>query len=79
MDTDDYRLITNADATCIEEIDWDNLLSHREGEICQKRWQQMVRYIGEHKERPFVEQLEVLSQRYCPEMLEYRAKKDELL
>ncbi|XP_078151822.1 uncharacterized protein LOC144547091 [Carex rostrata] len=79
-DTDDYRLITalqDLDASCIEEVDWDNLLPHRDGEICHKRWRQMVRYIGEHKEKPFIEQLDILSNRYCPEMLEYRAEKDK--
>lgn len=49
----------------------------RDGEICHKRWRQMVRYIGEHKEKPFIEQLDILSNRYCPEMLEYRAEKDK--
>lgn len=39
----------------------------------------MVRYIGEHKERPFIEKVEILAKRYCPEMLEYRAKNDEEL
>ncbi|XP_078155770.1 uncharacterized protein LOC144551607 isoform X1 [Carex rostrata] len=80
-DTDDYRLITalqDLDASCIEEVDWDILLPHRDGEICHKRWRQMVRYMGEHKEKPFIEQLDILSNRYCPEMLEYRAEKDNL-
>ncbi|XP_020111030.1 RNA polymerase I termination factor [Ananas comosus] len=74
-DTDDYRLveaIQSLDASCIEDVDWDNLLEHRSGEVCRKRWNQMIRHIGGYKERPFIEQVEVLANRYCPEMLEYR-------
>ncbi|KAH7665240.1 SANT/Myb domain-containing protein [Dioscorea alata] len=75
VDSDDYRLIyalQNEDACCEEDVDWDNLLEHRPGDICRKRWNQMIRYIGGHREKSFIEQVEVLSQRYCPEMLEYR-------
>ncbi|KAF3340029.1 myb domain-containing protein [Carex littledalei] len=72
-----HKWLQDLDASCIEEVDWDNLLPHRDGEICHKRWRQMVRYIGEHKEKPFIEQLDILSNRYCPEMLEYRAEKDK--
>jgi hypothetical protein len=54
-----------------EVFDCENLF-FRDGEICLKRWLQMVRYIGEHKERPFIEKVEILAKRYCPEMLEYR-------
>uniref|UniRef100_A0A0D9WPL9 Myb-like domain-containing protein n=1 Tax=Leersia perrieri TaxID=77586 RepID=A0A0D9WPL9_9ORYZ len=74
-DTDDYRLVEtlqNVDAVCIEDVDWDNLLDHRSGEVCRKRWNEMVRNIGGHREKPFIEQVEVLSKRYCPEMLDYR-------
>ena len=44
----------------------------RSGEVCRQRWNQMVRGIGGHREKPFIEQVEVLSRRYCPEMVEYR-------
>nr|BAD62412.1 MYB transcription factor-like [Oryza sativa Japonica Group] len=74
-DTDDYRLVEalqNVDAVCVEDIDWDNLLDHRSGEVCRQRWNEMVRYLGGHKEKPFIEQVEVLSKRYCPEMVDYR-------
>ncbi|XP_072989811.1 uncharacterized protein [Typha latifolia] len=74
-DKDDYHLLEalqNIDASCVEDVDWDNLLEHRSGETCRKRWNQMIRHIGGNKERPFIEQVEVLSNRYCPEMLEYR-------
>lgn len=43
----------------------------RSGDICRKRWTEMARYIGENKEKPFIEQVEVLWQRYS-EMIEYR-------
>ncbi|KAM0937851.1 putative transcription factor MYB-HB-like family [Dioscorea sansibarensis] len=75
VDSDDYRLIyalQNEDACCEEDVDWDNLLEHRPSDICRKRWKQMIQYIGGHREKTFIEQVDVLSQRYCPEMLEYR-------
>ncbi|XP_074582260.1 uncharacterized protein LOC141838628 [Curcuma longa] len=74
-DKDDYLLVDalrNLDACCYEDVDWDNLLEHRPGAVCRRRWTEMVRYIGMNKVRPFMEQVEVLSKRYCPEMIEYR-------
>lgn len=37
----------------------------------------MTKYIGGHQERSFMDQVDVLSNRYCPEMYEYRIKRDE--
>nr|GMD45817.1 DNA-binding protein REB1-like [Ipomoea batatas] len=74
-DSDDYRLIGalyTLDATCIENVDWDNLLEHRSGELCLKRWKQMVIHIGNHWSKPFSEQVEVLAKRYCPSLIEVR-------
>ncbi|KAK7393336.1 hypothetical protein VNO78_21889 [Psophocarpus tetragonolobus] len=74
-DTDDYRLVNALfilDASCMEEVDWDNLLDHRPGDVCRKRWNQMVRCIGEHGGKSFAEQVEVLAKRYCPDLLEAR-------
>nr|GMD45816.1 DNA-binding protein REB1-like [Ipomoea batatas] len=72
-DSDDYRLIDalyTLDATCIENVDWDNLLEHRSGELCLKRWKQMVIHIGNHQSKPFSEQVEILAKRYCPSLIE---------
>ncbi|KAL0357589.1 UNVERIFIED_CONTAM: hypothetical protein Scaly_1444600 [Sesamum calycinum] len=66
--TDDYRLISalySLDATCMEDVDWDNLVDTRSGDICRKRWNQMVLHIGKHGNKSFAEQVEVLAQRYC--------------
>ncbi|CAN6179061.1 unnamed protein product [Urochloa humidicola] len=74
-DTDDYLLmeaLQKVDAVCVEDVDWESLLDHRSGEVCRRRWNQMVRMIGGHREKPFIEQVEVLARRYCPEMLDYR-------
>ncbi|KAM3256561.1 hypothetical protein ACQJBY_049166 [Aegilops geniculata] len=74
-DIDDYRLVEalqKVDAVCIEDVDWESLLVHRSGEVCRQRWNQMVRGIGSHREKTFIEQVEVLSKRYCPEMIDYR-------
>nr|QSD99547.1 MYB family transcription factor [Melilotus albus] len=74
-DTDDYRLINalyTLDACCMEEVDWDNLLELRSGDACRKRWDQMVHHIGEHTAKSFVEQVEVLTKRFCPDLLEAR-------
>nr|XP_051229122.1 uncharacterized protein LOC127346920 [Lolium perenne] len=50
----------------------DYLLVEASGEVCRQRWNQMVRGLGGHREKPFIEQLDVLSRCYCPEMIEYR-------
>ncbi|XP_052210060.1 RNA polymerase I termination factor [Diospyros lotus] len=74
-DTDDYRLLHalySLDACCIEDVDWDNLLDHRSGDVCLKRWNQMIRHIGEYGNKSFAEQVEILSERYCPDELEAR-------
>ncbi|XP_022869744.1 DNA-binding protein REB1-like [Olea europaea var. sylvestris] len=74
-DVDDYRLLSvlyNLDSTCIEDVDWDNLLDDRSGDLCRMRWNQMVLHIGKHGTKSFAEQVEVLAQRYCPDLLEAR-------
>ncbi|KAK6126395.1 hypothetical protein DH2020_039845 [Rehmannia glutinosa] len=74
-DTDDYRLIGalySIDATCIEDVDWDNLIDDRTRYVCRKRWNQMVLHIGQHGNKSFAEQVEILAQRYCPHLLEAR-------
>ncbi|XP_061369792.1 DNA-binding protein REB1-like [Gastrolobium bilobum] len=74
-DTDDYRLVNalfTLDACCMEEVDWDYLLDHRSGDVCRKRWSQMVQYIGEHGRKSFAEQVEILAKRFCPDLLEAR-------
>lgn len=74
-DTDDYRLLSALDALdaiSIEDVDWDHLLEHRPGDICRKRWHQMVQHIGQHGVKSFAEQVEVLSKRYCPALVEAR-------
>ncbi|XP_019413011.1 PREDICTED: cyclin-D-binding Myb-like transcription factor 1 isoform X2 [Lupinus angustifolius] len=74
-DTDDYRLINalfTLDACCFEEVEWDYLLDHRPGDVCRKRWNEMVRHIGELVGKSFVDQVEILAKRFCPELLEAR-------
>ncbi|XP_047047176.1 DNA-binding protein REB1-like isoform X1 [Lolium rigidum] len=78
-DVDDYLMVEalqKDDAVCVEDVDWDSLLDHRSGEVCRQRWNQIVRGIGGHREKPFIEQVEVLSRRYCPEMIEYRQPRE---
>lgn len=74
-DTDDYRLVDalfELDASCIEDVDWDNLLDHRPGEICRKRWNQMILHIGQLGNKSFTDQVEVLAKRYRPDLVEVR-------
>ncbi|XP_027171162.1 RNA polymerase I termination factor-like [Coffea eugenioides] len=74
-DADDYRLIDalfQLDASCTEDVDWDNLLEHRSGDVCRKRWRQMVLHIGDCRSNSFADQVEVLAKRYCPDLLEAR-------
>ncbi|KAL5185421.1 hypothetical protein HKD37_17G048902 [Glycine soja] len=75
LTTNDYRLVNalfTLDACCMEEVDWDNLLEHRPGNVCRKWWNQMVQYIGEHGGKSFAEQVEILAKRFCPDLLEVR-------
>ncbi|XP_027366502.1 cyclin-D-binding Myb-like transcription factor 1 [Abrus precatorius] len=79
-DTDDYRLISalfTLDPCTMAEVDWDNLLEHRPGDVCRKRWNQMVQFIGQHGGKPFGEQVEILAKRFCPDLLEVREAFDE--
>ncbi|KAH7513934.1 hypothetical protein FEM48_Zijuj11G0035500 [Ziziphus jujuba var. spinosa] len=74
-DTDDYRLVdalSSLDATSMEDVEWDELLEHRSGDLCRKRWNQMVKHIGEHGNKSFADQVEVLTKRYCLDVLEAR-------
>lgn len=74
-DTDDYYMVmalSNLDAACMEDVDWDNLLEGRSGVICRKRWNQMVKHLGPDRNKPFSEQVEILSTRYCPDVVEAR-------
>ncbi|KAG6476275.1 hypothetical protein ZIOFF_065514 [Zingiber officinale] len=72
LNLQDYaERLMRLDACCVEDVDWDNLLEHRPGDICRKRWTEMTRYISKNKEKSFIEQVEVLSQHYS-EMTEYR-------
>lgn len=79
-DADDYRLLSalvGLDACSMEEVDWDFLIENRSGDVCRKRWAQMVRHIGEHGKKSFVEQVEILSERYCPNLVEVREAVDK--
>ncbi|KDP39737.1 hypothetical protein JCGZ_02757 [Jatropha curcas] len=75
LDVDDYSLVIelyDLGACCMEDVDWDSLLEHRSGDLCRKRWSQMVKHIGEHGNKSFADQVEVLSKRYCADILEAR-------
>ena len=72
---DDYRLLdelTNLDAACVDDVDWDDLLDNRDGDACRSRWNQMVRHIDLPGTKTFAEQVEIVSQRYCPDITEDR-------
>ncbi|EOY34437.1 Cyclin-D-binding Myb-like transcription factor 1 isoform 1 [Theobroma cacao] len=78
-DADDYRMLdalSSLDACCMEDVDWDNLIEHRSGDLCRKRWNQMVQHIGPHGVKSFAEQVEVLANRYRPDMLDAREAYD---
>ncbi|KAL5075151.1 hypothetical protein RYX36_014135 [Vicia faba] len=74
-DSDDFRLVDALyalDACSMEEVDWDELLDHRSGDVCRKRWDQMVQHIGDRVGKSFIEQVEILAKRFCPDLLEAR-------
>ncbi|KAG7588808.1 Myb-like domain [Arabidopsis suecica] len=69
----DYKLLEELlklDAACIDDVDWDDLLENRDGEACRKRWNQMIIHIGVPKSKTFAEQVEILSERYRPDIAE---------
>ncbi|XP_002529443.3 uncharacterized protein LOC8264879 [Ricinus communis] len=75
LDVDDYHLVMalyDLDACCMEDVDWDSLLEHRPGEVCRKRWNQMVKHLGENGNMSFADQVQALIERYCPDVLEAR-------
>ncbi|CAI9753948.1 unnamed protein product [Fraxinus pennsylvanica] len=64
-DADDYRLIGalfSLDASCIEDVHWDNLLDHRSGDVLEAM-EPMILHIGHHGSKSFAEQVEVLAHR----------------
>ncbi|XP_050217074.1 uncharacterized protein LOC126667964 isoform X1 [Mercurialis annua] len=75
FDVDDYHLLITLyelDACCMEDVEWDDLLEHRTGYICRKRWSQMTRNLDGDRHMSFANQVEVLIKRYCPDVLEAR-------
>ncbi|XP_058766349.1 RNA polymerase I termination factor [Vicia villosa] len=75
LDSDDFRMIGalyDLDACCMEEVDWDYLIEHRSGDACRQRWDQMVQHIGDGAGKSFIEQVEILAKRFCPDLLEAR-------
>ena len=62
------------DACCIEDVDWDDLLEHIQ--VSRGMSKAMVKHIGEHSNKSFAEQVEVLSKRYRPDVLEAREAYD---
>lgn len=78
-DIDDYCLIDTLcsfDGACMEDVDWDNFLKHKEGQICWKWWNKMVKHIGENGNKSFFKQVEVLSKRYCTDAIQAREEYD---
>ncbi|XP_031485276.1 RNA polymerase I termination factor [Nymphaea colorata] len=70
---DDHLLLgrlLEMDACNVDDVDWDNLLDNRSGELCRKRWEQMTRHIGDNRTKSFEEQVHLLVSRYCPNLLE---------
>ncbi|CAN0829038.1 hypothetical protein LINGRAPRIM_LOCUS2874 [Linum grandiflorum] len=42
------------------------------GEVCRKRWNEMVKHLGDCKNKLFSEQVDILAKRYCSDVLEAR-------
>ncbi|KAK9092809.1 hypothetical protein Syun_027720 [Stephania yunnanensis] len=70
---EDDNLLVNAlhtlDACCMEDVNWDALIPDRSGDCCRRRFKQMINDLGAYGFKSFQEQLEVLSNRYCLEIL----------
>uniref|UniRef100_A0A7N0VFN1 Myb-like domain-containing protein n=1 Tax=Kalanchoe fedtschenkoi TaxID=63787 RepID=A0A7N0VFN1_KALFE len=71
--TDDYRLVEalyTQDACCVEDVEWDALLEHRSGDLCHQRWKEMAKNLGEYRSKPFLEQVQILHERFDPDLIE---------
>ncbi|KAK9106534.1 hypothetical protein Syun_022545 [Stephania yunnanensis] len=72
--TEDDYLLVNAlltlDACCVEDVNWDALIPDRSGDCCRRRFKQMINHLGAYGFKSFQEQVEVLSNRYCPDLVE---------
>ncbi|KAL3500833.1 hypothetical protein ACH5RR_039926 [Cinchona calisaya] len=53
------------DASCTEDVVWDNLLDGRPGDVCRKLWNLMVLHIGDNGNKSLPDQVEVPANRYC--------------
>ncbi|KAK9085454.1 hypothetical protein Sjap_025865 [Stephania japonica] len=70
---DDYLLVNallTLDACCVEDVNWDALIPDRSGDCCRRRFKQMINHLGSYGVKSFQEQVEVLSNRYCPDLVE---------
>ncbi|KAI4379279.1 hypothetical protein MLD38_005597 [Melastoma candidum] len=78
-DSDDYQLVdalAKLDPSSFMEVDWDSLLNHRSGDICIRRWKELIRTVDRHYAKSFMELVEILSQRYSWDVLEAREGRD---
>ncbi|GLJ07819.1 hypothetical protein SUGI_0074730 [Cryptomeria japonica] len=64
------RRLLETNASNEEAVDWDDLVKGRSGEICKKRWKQMVRQLGEPRNKQLFEKIDLLVRRYAPELME---------
>ncbi|KAI5064112.1 hypothetical protein GOP47_0020782 [Adiantum capillus-veneris] len=49
---DDFLLLKGLleSGACMEEVDWNSLLPHRDGQTCLLRWKQLAKHLGERVE-----------------------------
>ncbi|KAI5078209.1 hypothetical protein GOP47_0005880 [Adiantum capillus-veneris] len=63
---DDFLLLESlleSGASAEEEVEWENLLEDRSGQVCMTRWKQMVKHLGENRTRQFLDKLDILINR----------------
>ncbi|XP_024373559.1 uncharacterized protein [Physcomitrium patens] len=56
-----------------ELVEWDSLLKHRSGDICKRRWEQMLRSLGRSsavQHQHFLEKLENVTKTFAPHLLD---------
>lgn len=52
------------------EVKWNNLINHRSGVHCKRRWNLMVKHVPEYLQKSFVEQLDFLVDTFAPKLRE---------
>ncbi|KAK9089024.1 hypothetical protein Scep_028106 [Stephania cephalantha] len=70
LQTEKHKELLTLDACCVEDENWDAFIPDKPGDYCRRRVKQMINHLGAYGFKSFQEQVEVLSNLYCPYLVE---------